>query len=858
MQRQYAELKIEAGKALLLFRLGDFYELFGDDAVEAAPILEVALTSREMTPGARTPMCGVPHHALTTYLTRLLAAGRSVAIADQVEDPAEAQGLVRREIVQIITPGTVTDPELLERLGERPLAAIAPSDDTWGLAIADVSTGRVRVALLDPGDGERQVWDELCRIGPAEVLLEPGRPALADRLKTGGITVAELDRGAFESGLSAAFANTVEMDAGARRALDGLLSYLDRTARTEVQLHRLETYRPSAFMGLDPVAQRNLELTARFDGTSGGGGTLLGVVDRTVTPMGRRQLKTWLLHPLLNVDAIILRQAAVRELVAAPLFREGLRRVLRRVYDLQRLANRVLCERATPRELWVLGLSLRALPEAQRVLSACGAPLLVELSGALDPMEDVAAQLEQALQEDAPAVQGQRGIFRPGFDPELDHLRTASAEGRAWIADLERRERERTGIRSLKVGFNRVFGYYLEISAANLGSVPGDYQRRQTLAGGERFVTPELKELEERILGAEERSLRREWELFVDLRRQLVGRAESLERTADAIATLDTIASLAEVASRGGWVCPVCDDGVDLVIRDGRHPVLEQLLGPGRFVPNDVELQGRARRFLLITGPNMAGKSTYMRQVALITILAQMGSFVPASAAHVGICDRVFTRIGASDDLAGGRSTFMVEMMEVASLLAQATRRSLLLLDEIGRGTGTLDGLSIAWAVSEDVTRRLGARTLFATHYHELTTVVPKLPGACNLHAVVSEEADRVVFLHRVAEGASARSYGVVVAALAGVPQAICDRARELLQHLEEGGGLQAGVAATLERFDRKESRSTESPAVPSAVLEVARRLAAVDPLRLTPIQALDLLFVLHADAQAAVALPPE
>lgn len=857
MQKQYAQLKMEAGQALLLFRLGDFYELFGDDAVEAAPLLEVALTSREMTPGTRTPMCGVPHHALTTYLARLLAAGRSVAIADQMEDPSEAQGLVRREIVQIITPGTVTDPELLDRLGERPLAAIAPSDDTWGLATADVSTGRVRVALLDPGDGERQMWDELSRIGPAEVLLERGRPELLDRLQTSGITATELDRGEFESGLCTALRNTSTLDAGARRALDGLLSYLARTARTEVQLHRVETYRPSAFMGLDPVAQRNLELTVRSDGGSGSG-TLFSVMDRTVTPMGRRQLKTWLLHPLLDVDAILRRQAAVRELAAAPLFREGLRRALRRVYDLQRLANRVRCERATPRELWVLGLSLRALPEAQRVLSACGAPLLVELSQDLDPMEDVAAQLEQALQEDAPAAQGQGGIFRPGFDSELDRLRTASAEGRAWIADLERRERERTGIRSLKVGFHRVFGYYLEISAANLGSVPEDYQRRQTLAGGERFVTPELKELEQRILGAEERSLRREWELFSDMRRQLVGRSEALERTADAIAALDAIASLADVASRGGWICPICDDGVDLVIRDGRHPVLEQLLGPGRFVPNDVELQGRSRRFLLITGPNMAGKSTYMRQVALITILAQIGSFVPASAARVGICDRIFTRIGASDDLAGGRSTFMVEMMEVATLLVQATRRSLLLLDEIGRGTGTLDGLSIAWAVSEDVTRRLGARTLFATHYHELTTVVPTLPGACNLHAVVAEESDRVVFLHRVAEGASARSYGVAVAALAGVPPEVCDRARELLQHLEEGGGLHVGVAATLERFGRKEARTEELPAAPSAALEVARRLAALDPLRLTPIQALDLLFALHADAQAAVALPPE
>ncbi len=798
-------------------------------------------------------MCGVPYHALATYLPRLLEAGRRVAIADQTEDPAQARGLVRRDIVRIITPGTVTDPGLLERLGESLLAAVVVGPEgQWGLAVADASTGSVRVAALDGDDQQAKVLAELRCAAPREVLVErTAPPAFLEWLRTGGLTaVTVLGEGDFadQSGDGA----DASLDPAARRALRGITSYLGRTLRAEGRSPSVQVYRPSQFMGLDPVAQRNLELTVRIDGTKGGEGTLLGAVDRTVTPMGRRLLRFWLLHPLLDLQAIAERQAAVSELIAGPIFREGLRRGLRRVYDLERLTNRVVTERASPRELWALGASLAMLPEVKSALAGCGAALLQRLAGELVPMRELAERLGAALAEDAPAQTGQGGIFRPGFDPELDALHAAMTQGRAWIAELEQRERERTGIRNLKVGFNRVFGYYLEVSSSNLSLVPDDYRRKQTLSGGERYVTDALKELQDRILGAEEKALAREGLLFSELRQHAAAHAQALESIAAAIAELDVLGSLAETGSRSGWVMPTVDRTRQLVIRDGRHPVLDQLLGPGRFVPNDVDLRPPDRRLLLITGPNMAGKSTFMRQVSLITLLAQVGSPVPASVARIGLCDRIFTRIGASDDLAGGRSTFMVEMMEVASVLTAATDRSLVLLDEVGRGTGTLDGLAIAWAVLEDIDHRIAARTLFATHYHELTAAAAGLPGACNTHAVVAEEGDHVVFLHRIADGPSDRSYGIAVATLAGVPREVCQRARELLGQLEVGGGLAAGVAAAMDADPVAPATGPEKPE--AAIL---RRLAGCDPLRLTPLQALDMLFTLQADAHRALADAP-
>ena len=834
MQAQYRQLRAQCGEALLMFRLGDFYELFGEDAERAAPVLDVVLTSREVSPGGRIPMCGVPHHAVHGYVSRLLARGLSVALADQVEDPSQARGLVRREIIRLFTPGTVAEPDLLDPLGESLLVAVA----SGALAMADASTGTIRVAALSAEDADQEAAQELSRLRPSEIVAPAGavpEPARAYAVER-GIPLRERPAEDFLAGALGRRWPGVPEDP----ALAGLVAYLEHVLRGEITAWRApEVYRPSAFMGLDPTAQRNLELVERLGGESGPG-TLLGALDRTVTAMGRRLVRFWLLHPLQDLAEIGRRQVAIAELGSHPLFRQGLRDALRGMHDLERLVARTASQRVGPRELAALGASLGRLPEVLGSLGGCQAALLREQVAAADPLQEASALLARALAPDPPGAVRDGGVFAAGYDAELDDLRRAGAEGRQWLLELEQRERQRTGIRSLRVGFNRVFGYYLEVSASNRDAVPADYQRRQTLSGAERFVTPELKELEGRILGAQERALRREQALFAEFRQHMAAHGPALQRTAGAIACLDALGALAETASRWGWVRPALTTTRELVIRGGRHPVLEQTLGAGRFVPNDAALSGR-EHFVLITGPNMAGKSTYMRQVALITILAHMGSFVPAEQARVGVVDRIFTRVGASDDLAGGRSTFMVEMTEVAALLRGATRRSLLLLDEVGRGTGTLDGLAIAWAVMEEITR-LGARTLFATHYHELTPVAGELAGAVNAHVAVREEPDRVVFLHRLLPGATDRSYGVAVAALAGVPAPVIRRARDLLAVLQTKGVTTAELAPTTDQ-------SRASVARAAARAELIHRLASLDPLRMTPLQALDLLAVLQAEA---------
>ncbi len=836
MQEQYRRLKAECGDAFLFFRLGDFYELFGEDAERAAPVLEVVLTSRDTGTGVRLPMCGVPHHALGVYLGRMLARGYSVAIADQMEDPALARGLVRREITRLITPGTITEPELLDSLGDGVLAAVCGI----GCAIADVSTGSLRLAqVIDEEEAEQ----ELARLRPRELIAPQGAvPAFAARYAAGGSAVLT-ERPAHSFDPEAP--RRLWPSAPADPALGGLLAYLRHTLRGDLAGFRPpEAYRPSAFVGLDAVARRNLELVERLaDG--GADGTLLAVLDRCVTAMGRRLLRYWVLHPLRDLEAIRARQDAVEELVRHPLFREGLRGALRGVYDLERLATRAITLRATPRELGALGSSLRALPEAVRALDGCVSPFLRQELDAVDPLQGVGETLGRALADTLPMQARDGGIFAEGWDGVLDELRAAAREGRHWLAGLEARERERTGIKSLRIGFNKVFGYYIEVSAPNLGAVPEDYRRKQTTAGGERFLTPELKDLEERITGAEDRALRREQALFAQLRTLVAEHGPALQRTASAVAVLDATAALATTAAASAWARPRVDGSRDLVIRGGRHPVLEQSMSAGRFVPNDVELGG-GRRVLLITGPNMAGKSTFMRQVALIALLAHIGSFVPAEATRIGVMDQIFTRVGASDDLYGGRSTFMVEMTEVASCLRHATSRSLILLDEVGRGTGTLDGLSIAQAVLEDIASRVRARTLFATHYHELTAAVAGLPAAENAHVAVREDGETVVFLHRVVPGATDRSYGVAVARLAGVPDPVIARARTLLVQLQAGQGAAAAAGAP-----SAGTPAAAPDAQPAAQRALLCRLAAVDPLRLTPLQALDLLAVLQAEASA-------
>ncbi len=828
MMAQWRRLKDEEPLALLLFRLGDFYELFAEDAERAAPILELVLTARDSI-----PMCGVPHHALDAYVGKLLERGLRVAIAEQMEDPSLARGLVQRAIIRVLTPGTVQEPDLLPAAVPSYCCAVwhpAP-DGPWGLAVADASTGELAATeLADAG----ALAAELDRLQPREVLVPPGLEIAAPGVRT-PLPAARFDPEA----VRAHFGEMPDgVAASALPAAGAILAYLADVQRERPrQFAELTPYAAERFLLLDPVAQRNLELTRRLaDGA--GAGTLLATLDHTLTAMGARRLRAWLLQPLTDPRGIGRRLDAVQELVERPLLLDGLRRGLHGVHDMERLVARVACERATPRELGALGRSLRALPGALAPLAACSAELLEAGVSAADPCTELAGRLAAALVDEPPPSAGERGIFRDGWDPALDEVRAAARDGRGWLAALETRERERTGIRTLKVGFNRVFGYFVEVGRSRAEDLPADYQRKQTLASAERFITPELKELEERILGAEERAGRIEQALFADLRREAARFGAALLRTARAVAELDALGSLAEAAARGRYVRPSVDMSLRLRVRGGRHPVLEQTLGRARFVPNDADLDGGGRRLLLITGPNMAGKSTYMRQLALIVVMAQMGGFVPAEEAQIGVVDRIFTRVGASDDLAGGRSTFMVEMAEVATLLRAATRRSLLLLDEVGRGTSTLDGLAIAWAVAEFVAARVRARALFATHFHELTSA---LPDAVNLHSAVAERDGQVTFLHRVLPGASDRSYGVHVARLAGLPEEVVARAEDLLGSLQAQGGLHLAMA------DAAPAR--EASPLPDAVRVLLDRLGACNPEHLSPLQALNLLFDLQAEA---------
>ncbi|HEY8552767.1 MAG TPA: DNA mismatch repair protein MutS [Thermaerobacter sp.] len=876
MMRQYRQWKERYPDCILFFRLGDFYEMFGDDARLAARILDITLTSRETAKGERVPMCGVPCHAADQYLARLVEAGYRVAICEQVEDPRLARGLVRREVVRVVTPGTLwtatgqaesryvaalavpeggrgggagrggsrggtasegsPDPAGLrpgphpgapEDPGPGPAVATPPAPGAsspaataatldvpdgppaLGLAYADVSTGEFVIAQLEGPQAIRLALDELARLQAAECLLGPGfegpgAARLERALRERGCALTRLPAGPWrvrdaEAVLAERFGRAaVEQaraatGAAAVAAGGGLLAYLRETQKVDLEhLRRLRTDPLGQWLAIDANSRRNLELVRRLrDGSRQG--TLLDVLDLTETAMGRRLLKQWVERPLIDREAIEARLDAVETLVADPFLRSDVRRLLAGVQDLPRLLGRVGYQQANARDLLGIARSLERLPElAGRLdgaLAGRRAGRLAAVRAGLDPdLADLGRRLRAALVDDPPTTVTEGGLIRDGFHPEVDELRRAMREGRDWIAALEARERERTGIKSLKVGFNKVFGYYIEVTRANRHLVPSDYERRQTLAGAERFVTPELKAMESKVLGAEERLAALEHRLFLELRQAVATAIPRLQAVADALAELDVLASLAEVAARYDYVRPKIAADRRLRIKAGRHPVLDRTL-EGRFVPNDIDLDGREERVMLITGPNMAGKSTYMRQVALIVIMAQMGSFVPAAEAEIGLVDRIFCRVGASDDLASGQSTFMVEVAETALAVHNATPRSLILLDEIGRGTSTFDGIAIARAVIEYIHDRIGARTLVSTHYHELTGLATTRRGIRNYHARVVEEGDTVRFLWRIVPGGADRSYGINVARLAGLPVEIVERAKAILAELDRRTG---------------------------------------------------------------------
>jgi DNA mismatch repair protein MutS len=825
--KQYWAAKLRHPGAILLFRMGDFYEIFFDDAVEAAPIMGVTLTSRPMKEG-RQPMCGVPHHSWESYVGKLLRAGKKVVICDQVEEAA-GQKLVRREITRVLTPGTVVDDAYLEPARSNWLVAAWERGAQAALAACDVSTGELLLCQL-PAERLRS---ELDRLAPAELLAPPatdlyrfdperGRQRLADRL---GIAYAA-SVGAEESPMAIGAAGVV-------------LDYLEENqVRVEPGLFRVRTYAPDATMQLDAPTVRNLELPS-----------LLRLVDRTCTPIGARRLRRWVWAPLRDVEAIELRLGAVSELTefGPPSGSDGppppakgggraeLRQALREVGDLERLIGRAAQGLASPRELVALRRSLEALPGVVEATAGSASLLLRQLAGAVRPDAELAGELVRALVEDPPALMRDGGAIRAGYDAELDGIQDASKAAREWISGLEAAERERTGIKSLKVGYNRVFGYYIEVSHANQELVPDDYIRKQTLTGAERYLTPELKEREAVVLNALQDRVARELEILKALQARVAASAPGLLSSAEAIGELDALASLAEAGVDLRWVRPEVSAGLRLVIEGGRHPMVEGSVGPENFVPNDTLLDPDREQVVVLTGPNMAGKSTYLRQVALIVLLAQCGSLVPARAASIGLADRIFTRVGAHDDLAAGMSTFMVEMTETANILNHATRASLVVLDEVGRGTSTYDGVSIAQAVVEHLhdAPRLGCRTLFATHYHELTALADRLPRVRNERVEVLEEGGTVRFLHRVVPGGADRSYGIHVAALAGLPPQLLARARDILAELERQRPLEPA-----------EQQLGLPLAAPTD--EIREELSAIELDRLSPLEALQKLYELR------------
>ncbi|MGH2581905.1 MAG: DNA mismatch repair protein MutS [Anaerolineales bacterium] len=788
VRQQYLDIKRQYPQAILFFRLGDFYETFDADAELVARELDIVLTSRNVAKGTRVPMAGVPYHAAENYLSRLIEKGYHVAICEQVGDEP-IKGLMPREVVRIVTPGTIVEPGLLPGDANNYLAAAVIEDGGCGLAYADVTTGEFAATQLENAEEMRA---ELQRLSPAEVLIPED---IEIGMEWGHITrwtPWRFEVGRARESLLSHFNVTTLQPYGlvgkplATQAAGALLQYVQETQPSTLNLLTgLHSYAPQEFMTLDSQARRNLELTETLRGSTQG--SMLGILDVTVTPMGRRLIHQWVNAPLLDINTIKQRQDGVAFFVEQGLLRAELRAALKHLADLERLVNRVMGGNAQPRDLVAIREALEALPEITALFSNRQSPLS-GLMAQLSPSKDELRLLQSAVSQDPPAVLGHLGVIKAGYSAELDEVLESTRQARDWIANLEAVERDRTGIKTLKVGFNKVHGYYIEVTKAKDGAVPAEYIRRQTLVNAERYITPEMKDVESQVLNAEERILEIETRLFKEICSELSKSAARMLDTSRALARLDVLSSLAEVAALNGYTRPEIADTSELVIEDSRHPVVERLLpGQARFVPNDAVFEeGECIR--LITGPNMSGKSTYLRQVALIVLMAQMGSFVPAKRARIGLVDRIFTRIGAQDEIHAGQSTFMVEMVETASILHHATSRSLLILDEIGRGTSTYDGLSIAWAVIEYIHNhpKLRARTLFATHYHELTQLAATLPGVRNYNVAVSEADGNVVFLHKIISGGADRSYGIHVGQLAGLPRPVLQRAQEILKDLEE------------------------------------------------------------------------
>ena len=875
--RQYFEAKRQYRHALLFFRMGDFYEMFYEDALVAARALELTLTSRSKDAnGTAIPMCGLPFHAADGYITRLVKQGFRVAICEQVEDPKKAKGVVKREVVRVVSPGTLTDAGYLDAREPAFIAAIAPAiaggkTEKLGVALLDLSTGEFAAAEYEGAGCVEAAGRELALLRPREIVAADGVDLGAITPNGHGPRLTRIDGWAFEAGSArkvlleqfrthSLSAFGLEDKFAAVSAAGALVQHLRDTQKADLAHVRAITLRgASDCMVIDPSTLKHMEIA---EGTEGGrAGSLIAEIDRSVTPMGSRMLRAWLLRPLIVLPKIQDRLDAVEDFAFRASERAKLREALKSIHDLERLTARAALGTAGPRDLVALQQSLSAIPRVRTVAADLKAPLVTSLLAEIDDLTDVRDAVESTLIDEPAAFARDGGYVRDGLDADIDGLRAISRGGKQLIAEMEEAERARTGINSLKIRYNRVFGYYIEISKSNLGSVPADYHRKQTIAGGERFITPALKDYEEKVVGADERILAREVEIFEALRTRVAGEAGRIQDTARALGTLDALAALAETAAVCNYIKPVMHDGDELQVVDGRHPVVERL-APGSdaaFVPNDITLDGATQQLVILTGPNMGGKSTYLRQTALISVLAQAGSFVPAKSAKLPIIDRVFARVGASDNIARGHSTFMVEMQETANILHAATNRSLVILDEIGRGTSTFDGLSLAWAVAEHLATSDKARpkTIFATHYHELTDLADSIHGVVNYHVVVREYKDEIVFLRKVVPGRSDRSYGIQVARLAGLPMAVVDRAREILQNLEQDE-LSRGGRPSLSEAGRSQQQLglfqqslVQTPPEKRADHPVVTSLRSANLDQLTPLDALNLLAKLKQEAES-------
>ena len=856
MMQRYLETKEQYKDCILFYRLGDFYEMFFDDAITAARELEITLTGKDCGQEERAPMAGVPHHAAEMYISKLIAKGYKVAICEQLEDPKTAKGIVKRGVIRVVTPGTVVESNMLEERKNNFIMSIYKAGIYFGISVCDISTGEFYAAEIKDNNNFPALLDEIARYSPSELVINSMMAESLeemDKIKERFNTyVTKFNNKYFDSNpeiIKLRFniedsdhkkIENIEEKRLATSAINALIEYIEQTQMTTLDhINKITIYKISKYMALDVNARRNLEITEKMRDKSKKG-TLLWVLDKTATSMGARNLRRWLSDPLIDTKEINQRLEAVKELKDDVILRGDVVENLKKVYDIERLAGKMAYGNANARDMITLRNSLERLPEVKKLLSQCKSEMLKNLYEDLDELPDILELIKASIVDDPPMTVKDGGIIKLGYDEEIDKLKTATTEGKNWIIALEAEEREKTGIKNLKVGFNKVFGYFIEVTKSNLNQVPERYIRKQTLTNAERYITEELKNLENQILGAEEKVVNLEYNAFTQIREEIARNVKRLQKTATVISNLDVLTSFAGVAEDMNYCMPQVDHSGIIDIKAGRHPVIEKMLGTGAFVENDTYLDKDENRLSIITGPNMAGKSTYMRQVALITLMAQVGSFVPAEQAHIGVVDKIFTRVGASDDLSMGQSTFMVEMMEVATILKEATSNSLVILDEIGRGTSTYDGLSIAWAVAEYIANKekCGAKTLFATHYHELTELEEKYEGIKNYSIAVKEKGEDIIFLRKIVRGGTDESYGIHVARLAGVPKPVTEKANEILKSLERKNIL---TGKKEEKNDKKQVEG-QFDLYNYKLAEIAQEIDKINLNELTPIDALNTL----------------